>query len=189
MFERNKLAALLKLEKAKKEGLADESILPLVDMINSLENFYTASSCGGRAVIAESDKLDRKSNFNFLGKWHSKVSFDAIASAIKKYKKNMLWFRAEPVILHLGCASFKDAEIMLRAAHQAGLKRSGIFSVNRRIMLEIRGVDEFSAPIGKNGKVIVSNDYIRYLTEIANLKLDKNRRKIEIFEKNLKKLQ
>jgi len=51
-FQKHKKDFLNKKDKSKK-GSIDGEIKKLVDKINSLENYYTTSSCSGRILIAK----------------------------------------------------------------------------------------------------------------------------------------
>ncbi len=50
-FDEQKDKAMEGLRKALKEGKVDEDIIPLLEKINSLENYFTTSSCSGRISV------------------------------------------------------------------------------------------------------------------------------------------
>ncbi|RLF92142.1 hypothetical protein DRN82_00495, partial [Thermococci archaeon] len=52
-FERAKKEALMSLEIALRRGEVDEDIIPLLEKINSMENYFTTSSCSGRISVME----------------------------------------------------------------------------------------------------------------------------------------
>ncbi|PKM92256.1 MAG: hypothetical protein CVU81_01485 [Euryarchaeota archaeon HGW-Euryarchaeota-1] len=54
-FDKQKQTNLKKFELAQTQNLADKDVIPICDFINSLENFYTTSSCAGRIVIMKSE--------------------------------------------------------------------------------------------------------------------------------------
>jgi tRNA wybutosine-synthesizing protein 3 len=62
-WEHIKEQALLSLREAIKKGLADEEILPLLELINSKEGWVTSSSCAGRIVLIR--KAGEKGGFCF----------------------------------------------------------------------------------------------------------------------------
>ncbi len=176
-----KTPTLRKLETFIEKGEVDKEIIPLLNLINKNQYYYTTSSCSGRVVVAESRPDDNKKEFMFLGKWHRKVKLNEVLEAVKKHEKNILWFRVDPVILHVCCKDMKSADNLLKTAIKSGLKRSGIYQIKPRVMAELIGVDMLSAPIGENGKLLVNEDYLAYLIEIANGKMEKNHKKIEKF--------
>ena len=51
-FDNEKKNTLSKLDKSTK-GSIDEPILPVLDLINDMEDYYTTSSCSGRIMIFE----------------------------------------------------------------------------------------------------------------------------------------
>lgn len=184
MFLNKKEVALARLSKAKNENLVDVDIMPLVDLINNHHSFYTTSSCFGRIVIAESPENDKKREYVWLGKWHRKVKIDEVKNAILKHEKNTLWFRMDPLILHICCNTLDDCDALLKCAKIAGLKRSGIVQVHPRFMIEIMGVDSVSAPILPE----IDDKQLETLVTIANTRMDKNLKKLEIFTKKINSL-
>jgi len=72
-FLENKKNALQKLDKAKIENKVDIGILPILDIINSLNEYYTTSSCFGRIVLLELPVIGDKKNAKFIGKWHRTI--------------------------------------------------------------------------------------------------------------------
>ncbi|MCK4550545.1 MAG: hypothetical protein KAT91_01180 [Candidatus Aenigmarchaeota archaeon] len=184
MFQNKKQVALTRLDKARKENLVDVGVMPLVDAINKRPSFYTTSSCLGRIVISESPENDRKQEYVWLGKWHRKVTVDEVKTAISKHTKNTLWFRMDPLILHICCNTIDDSDQLLKCAKKAGLKRSGVVQIKPRIMVEIMGVDVVCAPVFRN----VDDELIEKFIDVANTRFDKNMNKLELFKKELELL-
>ncbi|MCK5474184.1 MAG: hypothetical protein KAI53_02155 [Candidatus Aenigmarchaeota archaeon] len=184
MFQNKKQVALARLDKAINENLVDMDIMPLVDTINNHPFFYTTSSCLGRIVVAESPENDRKQEYVWLGKWHRKVSFDEVKTAILQHTKNTLWFRMDPLILHVCCNTIDDSDQLLKCAKKAGLKRSGVVQIKPRIMAEIMGVDVVCAPVFRN----VDDKLIEKFVDVANTRFDKNIKKLETFKKEIELL-
>ena len=181
MFLNKKEVALARLNKAKHENLVDVDIMPLVDLINDCPGLYTTSSCLGRIVVAESPENDKKREYVWLGKWHRKVEIAEVKTTILKHKKNTLWFRMDPLILHVCCDTLEDCDTLLKCAKTAGLKRSGIVQVKPRFMVEIMGVDNVGTPILPD----IDDKQLETLVTISNTRMDKNIRKLEIFKKEI----
>ena len=74
-FQKRKQDVLSKLDKSSKQSW-DEKILKLCEKINSLENYYTTSSCAGRVVIMI-DKLKKESGL-FLKVYHDLISLSQL---------------------------------------------------------------------------------------------------------------
>ena len=66
-FNEGKKSAIKKLEKAHDAGEVDKGILPILNIINKSENYYTSSSCFGRIVVLEIPDIGDKKNAEFLG--------------------------------------------------------------------------------------------------------------------------
>ncbi|PIN77532.1 hypothetical protein COV16_06755, partial [Candidatus Woesearchaeota archaeon CG10_big_fil_rev_8_21_14_0_10_34_8] len=114
---------------------------------------------------------------------HKKVEFDDVKKL--DLPNDIVWFRFEPLILHVACESVESACELIKKASSCGFKHSGIMSTEKRIMAEIRGTDFIDAPIAK-GEMFVNDEGLRLLIEEANNKLDKNLYRINRFLELLK---
>jgi len=94
-FHNQKAHAVDKFRNAAKEELVDTDIIPLLEFINSLEDFYTTSSCAGRISLIRDPGT--KTENAWLGKWHSVVRFEDIVQRLKNLPENeIVWFKYEP---------------------------------------------------------------------------------------------
>ncbi|NOQ37273.1 hypothetical protein GQ472_00155 [archaeon] len=183
MFEKDKDIALSKLLIAREKGLVDVAVLGLVDAINKSDSYYTTSSCSGRIVVACADEANKKSSFSFLGKWHEAVDADDVKDAIGKYEGGVLWFKFEPMILHVCCKDIDSASRFLEIVYRGGFKRSGVYQLKGKIMVEVHGTSGFSVPAGSSGEVFVSSEYLEFLVRLANRKMEENVSKLKNLEK------
>ena len=83
-FLQRKESVLSKLDKSSK-GKWDSKVKNLCNKINSLDNFYTTSSCSGRIILMIDQK--KKGSSLFLKIWHDKISFKELEDALKSLKK------------------------------------------------------------------------------------------------------
>ncbi|MEA2004062.1 MAG: hypothetical protein U9O53_03815 [archaeon] len=185
MFDKDKDAALSKLLIAREKGLVDDLVSGLVDVVNGSVSFYTTSSCSGRIVVAQADEANKKSSFCFLGKWHDTVSVDDVKEAIEKYDEGILWFKFEPLILHVCCCDIDSASKFLDIAYRGGFKRSGVYQLSGKIMVEVHGTSGFSVPLGSGGDVRIPDSYLEFVVSLANLKVRGNIEKLAKLEKAL----
>jgi len=89
----------------------DDTALGIITAINRNHDLITTSSCSGRIVLLQFDLKERKKTSEFYKKWHRKVEHAEVEMAICTYnKKQMLWFKVEPFILHVAT---KDMETVL----------------------------------------------------------------------------
>ncbi|MCK4808716.1 MAG: hypothetical protein KAS90_03785 [Candidatus Aenigmarchaeota archaeon] len=183
MFEKDKDIALSKLLKARDKGEADALVSNLVDAINESDSYYTTSSCSGRIVVAQADVLNKKSSFSFLGKWHDAVVVSDVKDAIGRYEGGVLWFKFEPMILHVCCKDIDSASRFLETVYRGGFKRSGVYQLKGKIMVEVHGTSGFSVPAGSSGEVFVSSEYLEFLVGLANMKMEGNLEKLKMLEK------
>ena len=171
-----------KLEKAKSENLVDPDVLPLLDHINSLDNFYTTSSCYGRISLF----CHVRSKFEDFAvmKWHRKINFDEVMAALNSAScSGSIWFRQEPSIFHIVSKDFDGAVKLLDIALKSGYKNSGIAVLKEgRFMVQVISTERIDAPLTSKGKLLVSEEYVRFLVELANNKFGVVQKKLERFE-------
>ncbi len=187
-FEKEKKDCLNKIDKSKK-GSIDKKIKELVDLINSLKDYYTTSSCSGRILLIKRPKSGKKCDVDFLFESHNKVSFEEVKSYLKNIPKQDLWFRQESMILHVVCRTIENAQKILDLSNRIGFKHSGIITTRKKIVVEIIGSEQFDTIIAKHGKVFVGDEYLRLLVDEADKKLEINNRKIKRFYGLIKSLK
>lgn len=169
-------------------GEIDKPILKLVNLINSKKEFYTTSSCAGRITLLKD--MEKKQNGLFLFRTHEKTSFNELKRELNKAKnyKGLVYFKQEPVIIHIACNSISDAQKIIDKAKFVGFKKSGIFATQNRVMFELLSTESIILPILEKGKILVSDGFLKLLVLEANKKLERTRKKINslyaLLEKN-----
>lgn len=167
-FSKEKKDFLNKKDKSTK-GSWDKEILDLLNFINSLEDYYTTSSCSGRIVlISEQDKKESK----WLFVSHSPVSELKI--------NERCWFLQESPIIHIRCRSLESAAKLIDIACGVGLKKSGVISLSN-ITVEIRGNERIECPVDEK----LSDEFVNRLVDEGNKKLLKSRKMFERFFEEL----
>ena len=79
------------------------------------------------------------------------------------------------------CRTIDAASSLINLASPIGFKRSGIITLNRRIIVEITSPEKVDAIIGVDGRIVVDDDYLKLLIKTANSKLELNLKKIKKF--------
>lgn len=151
---------VLAREDHSKKGSVDEEIKPLVALINSNQNYYTTSSCSGRIVLIVK-KSDKKFDASWLFVSHNPVEFNEIKKVLENTPKHPVWFKQESCILHVCAKTLEDANKLLGVARLSGFKRSGIISINQRIMIEVTSTESIDTVLADNGKLLVTEDYLK----------------------------
>lgn len=172
---------LMRTDKSRK-GSMDEAIADLVNEINAHEDFYTTSSCSGRIIAIAIPKSEKKNEAEWVFASHKEVDFDDVYGQINeklssngKAGSELVYFRFEPLILHLAARSVDSAMKITALAKDVGFKHSGIIAAKNRVIVEIDGIDRIDAPIAKDKKLIISEEYFRFLINEANKKLRRNK--------------
>ena len=182
-FDKRKKDILSKLDKSHKNEW-DKKIVELCKKINSLGDYYTTSSCSGRAILIINQ--NKKDSNLFISVYHNKISFKEIKEdltlAIKQNKN--IKFKLEPCILHVNCRTLKNAEEICSQAKLAGWKKTGIIGMKNGFSVELNGTERLEFPIINKNKILVDDEFLKIIVEESNKKLEKSWIKI----KKLKKL-
>jgi len=188
VFQQRKNSVLKKQDKSS-IGNWDKKIISLCDKINSLENFYTTSSCSGRAVLMIDQ--EKKSEGLFLEISHEKISFEWLKSSLEEISKNpkfsekTIKFKTESPILHIVAKTPENASDLLEKAKHSGFKRSGINTLRKNILLELISTEKIEFPIIDQGQILVNDKFLKLITKQTNQKLERGWKKIEKLEKTI----
>ncbi|XP_012713267.1 tRNA wybutosine-synthesizing protein 3 homolog isoform X2 [Fundulus heteroclitus] len=186
-FSRWKTQYLNRLDPSKK-GSVDEDIEHVVSLLNSREQFFTTSSCSGRIILIDgvaAGRDIRKQNCVWLYVSHQKCTSDDLMTGLTKSTGDVV-LKFEPFVLHVQCRRLEDAQLVHSAAINSGFRNSGL-SVGKtgKIISAIRSTHGLEVPLSHGGKCLVDEDYIQFLTKIANEKMEENLNRIQRFFQNL----
>jgi len=177
-FQENKQKQLSKIDKSH-IGSWDVKIKELCEKLNKSKNYYTTSSCSGRVVLLKAS--DSKIKDVFLFRSHREIGLRELKRALggigRKYK-GVVEFQQTPCILHVACSSLSDAFKIVGMAKLAGWKRSGVMS-DKRNMVELNSTENMSFPVLIEGEILVDDEFLKLVVEIANSKLERVWEKIE----------
>ena len=191
-FSKEKSDFLKKKDKSKK-GCVDKDIKEIADEINSKKDYYTTSSCSGRIVLLEM-KSKRKDECNWIFANHDKVGLNEIINALTNYynknnsikksnqnkKINQIWFKQQPLILHVASRNLEAANKLLEVSRRI-FRRAGIIGITKRkAMIEIIG-DEKIETIIADKDFVANESYIKELVKYANANFEENKKKSEGF--------
>ncbi len=171
-------------EQAIYDGKADEKMVPLCKFVSKTKNYFTSSSCSGRILLLSLDKGERKKVSAFHRKWHRKVKFKEVREALNEKTAYSVWLKQEAFILHIGAGDLKHAEKLLLVMTKSGIKRGGIIVAKPgKFIVELQGTQGLAVPVKSENEILVSDDYLKTLVDIANEKFDKNDTALKRFEK------
>ena len=186
--KRNALLKLHVLDKSKK-GSLDEEIAELVNLINSLDNYYTTSSCAGRIMLIKEGKSNSKFDTTWIFASHKYIGIDDFKENLANLPEENVWFRMEPPILHICAKDLADAKNLLQLANSAGFRRAGAITLGRRIILEIVAPGTLDLLLSTNKELLLSEDYIKTIIVEANKKLKVSRGRLDRLFVELKKME
>ncbi|KAH9512987.1 tRNA methyltransferase tyw3 [Bulinus truncatus] len=179
----NQKSQSLKRYDLSKKGSIDEAIIELVGFLNRLPQYFTTSSCSGRILIFEnsSQKVEKK-GCKWLYVSHSFVTLEDCLTNLSAIEDEAV-FKFEPFVMHIQCRTLEDAQKLHQAAVASGFRNSGITIGNKgKIMMAVRSTHSLEAPLSSKGNLLVSQQYIQYLTECANRKMEENFNRIIRFQ-------
>ncbi|WP_297420966.1 hypothetical protein [Thermococcus sp.] len=188
-FEGQKERAMEGLKQALAEDKVDHDIIPLLERLNALDDYFTTSSCSGRISVMEMPYFGDKVNSVWLGKWHREVTVEEVFEAIGKHRSGQLWFLVRSPILHVAARTMDDAVKLLNFAIGLGFKYSNIKSVShRKLLVEIRSTERMDVPLGEDGELWVSEEYIGRIVNLANAQVRRFKGKLKRLEEEIEKL-
>ena len=182
-FAKEKSDFLKKKDKSRK-GCVDDDIKELIKIINSKKDYYTTSSCAGRIVLLEM-KSKKKNECNWIFAKHDKITLNDILNSLKKFKNqknkiNQIWFKQQPIILHVACRNLEAANKLLEVSRKI-FRRAGIIGItSRKVVVEIIG-DERLDTIIADKDFTAEENYLKNLVKYANGNFVENKRKINKF--------
>nr|XP_040027900.1 tRNA wybutosine-synthesizing protein 3 homolog isoform X1 [Gasterosteus aculeatus aculeatus] len=186
-FSQWKKQCLNKLDLSKK-GSVDEDIANVVSLLNSREEYFTTSSCSGRVILidrAAGSSDIHKQNCVWLFVSHQKCTSEDLMCALAGSSGDAV-FKFEPFVLHLQCRWLEDAQLMHSVAVNSGFRNSGLtVGKTGKIITAVRSTHGLEVPLSREGKLLVEHEYIHFLTQIANQKMEENRRRIHRYYQNL----
>ncbi|RLE65696.1 MAG: hypothetical protein DRJ47_04455 [Thermoprotei archaeon] len=166
-------------------GRVDHDLKDLLNLINSLDDYYTTSSCSGRIQIAEVRLPGEKFDIKVLGKWHWKVDPETIKNIVLG-DWSYLWLMVQGPILHVVARNLECAMKLLDIARKCGFKHSGIqVTKKERILLEIVGSEEMTVPLKWKGRYLVNPEEISMLVQVSNELLEVSKQKLARFKNKI----
>ncbi|XP_065878046.1 tRNA wybutosine-synthesizing protein 2/3/4 isoform X2 [Euphorbia lathyris] len=199
-FHKRKAATLSSLSSSETDkspkGTVDAPIIPLLDSINSHPSYFTTSSCSGRISIlaqpkpaqitptSSTKKKARGGSWLFVS--HEPADPEIIISLLfpsdSPAQSSDLVFRFEPLIIAIECIDVEAAQILVSMAISSGFRESGITSANKkRVIVGIRCSIRMEVPLGGSDRVLVSPEYVRFLVDVANEKMEANGKRTQSF--------
>jgi tRNA(Phe) wybutosine-synthesizing methylase Tyw3 len=140
-------------------------------------------------LIQEADPLKRKNGAEFIFVSHEKVPVedsDSILARCTALEGNV-FFKLEPLIIHVECETMDLAVSLLHAAKgMPYLKHSSIVSAaNRKVIVSIKGMVKLEIPIIYEGKMLVDSSQFRRYIDIANERMEENFEAIRLLQEKL----
>ncbi|KAM4023105.1 tRNA wybutosine-synthesizing protein 3 homolog isoform 2-T4 [Anomaloglossus baeobatrachus] len=180
LFTHWKLQASRKTDLSKK-GSVDAAIEEMVRDINLRPEYFTTSSCSGRIVLIDENpdvSSVQKQNCSWLFVTHDLCTKEDVLSGLQKATGDAV-LKFEPFVLHVQCRTLQDAQILHGVAINSGFRNSGITVGKKgKIVMAVRSTHCLEVPLSHRAKCLVSEEYIDYLVQSANQKMEENKNRI-----------
>ncbi|MFA6974206.1 MAG: hypothetical protein WC238_05755 [Parcubacteria group bacterium] len=123
---------------------------------------------------------EKKSPGVFIWVTHDLINLKELKEILCKLNvKNLVKFKQEPCILHIACKTLRDAQELINKSKLAGFKIAGIIATGRRFVVELMNTEKLEFPVMDNGKILVSDDFLKVIVKKSNENLKKSWEKIE----------
>ena len=214
-FDSEKNKSILKYNQALKSGKIDERVTPVLNILNNHDNYFTTSSCSGRILLLAVEKPGAKSESRMIEKWHDRVTLMELKEGISNWTKfEYLYFLAQSPIFHISARNILSATHLRNLADSAGFKYSSIRSIkpitqkvkakvsmlwvndseireltdnqNLRITVELLSTERLNIQIGVNKQILVDDNYLSMIVDLANDSITESQRKVKKLEKVLR---
>ncbi|XP_046998294.1 tRNA wybutosine-synthesizing protein 3 homolog isoform X1 [Schistocerca americana] len=174
-----------------RKGSVDSDIVELVDFINSHNQYVTTSSCSGRLIVfCEVPSMgNSKEGCKWLYTTHDDIDMEDMMSKLDPTVGDLV-LKFEPMILHVQCHSVEDAKHLHTCALESGFRNTGVTIGHRgKVMLAIRSCLNLEVPLSHAGKLLVSEEYLKFLTSKASEKMKENKRRTMNFFSKIKSIK
>ncbi|CAN7997762.1 unnamed protein product, partial [Ixodes hexagonus] len=177
-----------------RKGAIDARIKHVVEHLNALPQYYTTSSCSGRTVLFSSSKDSsghtvRKKGCIWLNVSHELLGQSDLELSLSGDTGSAV-LKFEPFILHVRCETLEDARKLLATSIGAGCRNSGIMiSKTGSVHVAVRTTLSMEVPLSKGGNLLVTPQYLEFVTSEANAKMAENLARLERFFAALRDLE
>ncbi|PKK27373.1 hypothetical protein A306_00004185 [Columba livia] len=154
--------------------------LPLQDRDRSAR-----SRCRFNRFSRSQDVGIQKQNCTWLLVTHETCDKGDVMTALEKATGDVV-LKFEPFVLHVQCQELQDAQLLHSVAVNSGFRNSGItVGKGGKIMMAVRSTHCLEVPLCHKGKLMVSEEYIEFLINVANQKMEENIKRINRFYERL----
>jgi tRNA wybutosine-synthesizing protein 3 len=162
----------------------DEILIPFLLEVTKIPDVFTSSSCAGRVMLLSTDENESKKISSFHKKYHRKVSFEEIKKDLSENTEHDIWLKTEPFIFHFGCKDYQKAKELLSFSQEFGLKKAGIITAkDGKYILEVTSTQFMALPLKSGNDLLITDDYLKFIIERANKKIEINFERLEKFSK------
>lgn len=187
---RAKRESLRILINAIRENKVDDDIIDLLFLINSINGVYTTSSCSGRIGVIEEPKIGAKPLSRWLLKEHRPVTFEEVKESLKNAQNGIIFLKVQPPIFHVVAESMEIAKKLHEIGLSSGFKYTTFKALNKgRTLVEINGTEYLTVPLGRDGKTLISDEYLEFSVNLGNRMLERSKSRLPRLEENFKKLK
>jgi tRNA wybutosine-synthesizing protein 3 len=203
-FDTEKNNVMEQFNQSLDKQLIDSRVIPVLNIINSHEDYYSTSSCSGRVFLLALPSPGAKKESIILTKWHEVFSQVQLDDGIIKWKKHRyLFLLAQAAIFHVIVRNLSSALHLRNLGEEAGFKYSSLRSIkplkkskevnsvndnstfeetvfysDAKITVELLSTERLNIPIGIDQKIMVDDEYLKFIVKISNDAMRKTHKKL-----------
>lgn len=161
-------------------GYLDEDIVDVLRKLFEFEDLYTISSCSGRITFIDGSLPWERRGSSIVFKKHQPIRLDELLEILKAPTLKRLWLVVTGPIVHVSALNMRSARKLLMMAREAGMKHSGILSINREkgIIVELKTGIRLTHLLKIGQQALLGENEAGEIVKVANESLVEGKKKL-----------
>lgn len=161
-------------------GYLDEDILDILRKLFEFEDLYTISSCSGRITFIDGNLPWERRGSSIIFKKHQPIRLEELLEILNVPTLRRLWLVVTGPIIHVSALNMRSARKILMIAREAGMKHSGILSMNKEkgIIVELKTGIRLTHLLKIGQHTLLKENEAEEIVRVANESLVEGKKKL-----------
>lgn len=161
-------------------GYLDEDILDILRKLFEFEDLYTISSCSGRITFIDGNLPWERRGSSIIFKKHQPIRLEELLEILNVPTLRRLWLVVTGPIIHVSALNMRSARRILMIAREAGMKHSGILSINKEkgIIVELKTGIRLTHLLKIGQHTLLKENEAEEIVRVANESLVEGKKKL-----------
>lgn len=161
-------------------GYLDEDILDILRKLFEFEDLYTISSCSGRITFIDGNLPWERRGSSIIFKKHQPIRLEEFLEILNVPTLRRLWLVVTGPIIHVSALNMRSARKILMIAREAGMKHSGILSMNKEkgIIVELKTGIRLTHLLKIGQHTLLKENEAEEIVRVANESLVEGKKKL-----------